>query len=313
MEIQQLRGFLAVCKYRNFTVAAQRTQRTQPTISLQIKSLEDELGVKLFERQGPKRVIPTVEGKLLEDIVSPIIQEFSTLHTRFNEARGLFNTSAVRIATHSSVMIYLLPAVIKQFKERMPECQLVILNRDRAGIVSMVERNEVDFGITSLDVIPGELDYQVFSRFNRILIGNREHPLAKKANISLEDIAKYPLILPTRESNTRPIIDRLFREHGLEYELAMEVVGRTAIKTYVEMDLGISIINEYYVNEEDKKKLFVHNMSHLLGVAETGILTRKGRMLSVPVREFLSLIPSHGAQDLPPLSMDHEGHPLTPR
>ena len=70
----------------------------------------------------------------------------------------------------------------------------------------------------------------------------------------------------------------------------MEVVGRTAIKTYVEMNLGISIINEYYVTPEDKKKLFVTNLSRYFGVAETGIITRRGRLLSHPAREFMKLV-----------------------
>ena len=70
----------------------------------------------------------------------------------------------------------------------------------------------------------------------------------------------------------------------------MEVVGRTAIKTFVEMNLGISIINEYYVSDTDKAKLFVKNLSSWLGKAETGVLTRKGRMLSKPAKEFIAMV-----------------------
>ena len=290
MELQHLRGFHAVAKYRNFTVAAQKTDRTQPTISLQIKSLEDELGVKLFERLGPKRVSLTPEGKILQEITAPLLHELENIQTRFHEALGNYNTSKVVIATHSSVMVYLLPPVIKKFKAKYPDCSISILNRSRDEMVKMLEHGECDFGITSLSTVPSPLDFKVFSRFNRILIATKNHPIAKKREVGIDDIAQYPLILPTQESSTRKLIDNLFAEKGLKPQISMEVVGRTAIKTFVEMNLGLSIINEYYVSDTDKAKLFVKNLSPWLGKAETGVLTRRGRMLSKPAKEFIAMV-----------------------
>lgn len=290
MEIQQLKGFHAVAKYRNFTIAAQKTQRTQPTISLQVKALEDELGVKLFERLGPKKVNLTAEGKIFLEITTPILQDFVQLQTKFNEARGHYHTSNVQIATHSSVMIYLLPKIIKKFKTLYPQVKLSILNRTRKEILSMVESGDVDFGISSVDTYPNTLEYQIFSSYNRILIANKDHPIAAKTNIGLKDIASYPLVVPTPDSNTRKMIDAVFAAEDLQYEITMEVVGRTAIKTYVNMDLGLSIINEYYVTEDDKKQLFVKNMSKHFGKAETGIVLRKGRLLSKPAEQFISIL-----------------------
>lgn len=293
MEIQQLRGFYAVAKYKNFTVAAQKTLRTQPTISLQIKSLEDELGTKLFERLGPKKVNLTTEGQIFLEIITPLLNEIENVKSRFNEARGNYTTSSVKIATHSSVMIYLLPPVIKKFKQSYPDCKITILNRNRSEMMSLVENGEVDFGITSLDVVPANIDYKVFSRFNRILIATKNHPISKKNNINLNDIAKYPLILPTQDSNTRKLIDDMFKRENIKYEIAMEVVGRTAIKTYVGMNLGLSILNEYYVTDDDKARLFVKNFSPYIPQAETGVVTRKSRLLSQPAKEFIKLISSN--------------------
>ncbi len=290
MEIQQLRGFHAVAKYKNFTIAAQKTQRTQPTISLQVKALEDELGVKLFERLGPKKVTLTPEGKILLDLTTPLLQELENVTTRFNEARGNYTTSSLTIATHSSVMIYPLPPVIKKFKQLYPDCQLAILNRSRDEMIQMLDNGEIDFGITSLNFVPQHIEYKVFSKFNRILIATKNHPISKKSSPNLEDIGGYPLILPTQESTTRKMIDQLFEQQGIRPNITMEVVGRTAIKTYVEMNLGISIINEYYVTPADRGKLFVKNVSSYFGKAETGILTRRGRLLSLPAKECMALV-----------------------
>lgn len=291
MEIQQLKGFLAVARFNNFTIAAQKTHRTQPTISLQVKALEEELGVKLFERLGPKKVRLTAEGRILQDLVASVVEDLENVKTRFDEARGVFSRSSVKIVTQRSVMVSLLPNIIKRFKQVYPECQITVLNRSREEILRLLEEGEADVGITSsVTNIPPNLNYRAFARFNRILIATKKHPISEQKNITIEELAKYPLILPARESHTRKIIDRLFAEKGLNYDLTMEVVGRDAIKTYVGMNLGISIITDYYISPADKKTLFVKNLSRLLGKSEMGVLTRKGKFLSDPVREFINLI-----------------------
>ena len=290
MEIQQLRGFHAVAKYKNFTVAAQKTQRTQPTISLQVKALEDELGVKLFERLGPRRVTVTPEGKILLELTASILQDVDSLESRFREALGNYSSSRVAVATHTSVMVYLLPPIIQKFKSVYPTCHLTILNRNRDEMIKMLEAGEIDVGITSISHAPNTIDYRVFSRFNRILIATKDHPISKLKQVTIQDIAKYPLILPAQDSTTRRLIDNLFQQHGVKPEVAMEVVGRTAIKTYVSMNLGLSIINEYYLTQQDRDHLFVSDVTEYFGQAETGIVLRKGRLLPKPAKDLIDFV-----------------------
>lgn len=290
MELQQLRGFHAVAKYKNFTVAAQKTQRTQPTISLQIKALEDELGVKLFERLGPRRVTVTPEGKILLELTGSILQDVDSLEMRFREALGNYSSSRVAVATHTSVMVYLLPPIIQKFKAAYPSCHLAILNRNRDEMIKMLEAGEIEFGITSITNPPNAIDYRVFSKFNRILIATKDHPISKLKKVSIGDIAKYPLILPAQDSTTRRLIDNLFQQHGLKPQVAVEVVGRTAIKTYVGMNLGLSIINEYYLNAQDRETLFVADVTEYFGQAETGIILKRGRLLPKPAKDLIDFV-----------------------
>jgi len=296
METQQLKGFLAVAKCGGFSQAAEKTFRSQPAITLQIQSLEKELGVKLFDRLGPRKIQLTTEGKILFDLASPLLEDINNLTARFNESRGETRKGIVKIATHGSVMVYLLPEVIKSFKKKFPECGLSIMNRGRKDIISLLNEGEVDIGITSLQTEPKTLDYKVFARFNRILITAKNHPLAKKPVIRLEDIASYPLLIPPKGTNTRTIIDQVFEDKNLKYTTAMEITGREAAKTYVEMNLGISIINEYYLTKEDRRNLFVKDLSNYFGRAERGIITRKNKYLSIPAKEFISLILKHFTQ-----------------
>lgn len=296
MELQQLRGFYAVAKYKSFTVAAKKTFRAQPTVSLQIKALEDELGVKLFQRASHNQVQLTTEGEVLFELCGPLLSDFDNLKGRFEERCGNAEVAQVTMVTHRSVMSYFLPKAIKKFKVKYPDCHLSILSGStRKDVANIVLSGEADFGITSLSSVPEELNYEPFSLYNRILIAHKGHPLSRKKSITLKDIAEFPLILPRPGSNTRKIIDDVFSREGLAYKLSMEVVGRQAIKTYVGMDFGISIMNEYYVNEEDKKKLFVKDLSKYFGQAETGVVSRRNKDVSLAAREFLGImLAEHG-------------------
>jgi len=289
MELQQLKGFLAVAKYKSFSEAAKKTFRTQPAISLQIKSLEKELGIKLFDRIGIRKIVLTNEGNALFSLASPLIDDIETLPQRFNELRGATEKGLVKIATHTSVMVHLLPQVIKIFKKKFPACEISIVNRDRKGILSMLNNGEVDIGVTSLTNVPSNINYKVFARFERMLIAPKRHPLCKKSSITPKEIALYPLLLPPKGSNSRSIIDDEFDKRDLKYKLAMEITGKAAIKTYVEMGLGIAIINGFYLSIEDKKKLFVKDVGKYFGEAERGVLTRKNKYLSRHAKEFIDL------------------------
>lgn len=290
MEIQQLIGFMAVARTGSFSKAAQKTFRTQPAISLQVQSLEEELGVKLFDRTGKRKVRLTREGQAFFDLAEPVVNSFNDLKSRFNEMLGQCQSGTLRIATHTSVMVFLLPGIIKAFKNRYPDWELSVVNRGREDIVKMVADGDADIGITSLSKVPAALDYEVFARFRRLLIVPPGHPLTKKKKVSLAEIAVHPLLLPPAGSHTRAIVDEAFGREGLEYRLAMEATGRLATKAYVEMGLGISIVNEFYILPEDRKKIVAIDVSNLFGVAERGLLTRKDRYLPEAARKFMDMV-----------------------
>ena len=288
--LQQLKGFVTVARLLSFSKAARRTYVSQPAISLQIKALEEQLGAPLFERSGGSKIRLTEKGEMLRDIAEPLVHELQSLKKRFNEMQEAEVKGPLRIATHSSVMMYLLPDVIKEFKERFPACVLSVLNRGRQDIVSMLENDEVDIGITSLTDIPKAINYEVFARFKRLLIAPKRHPLSIKARISLQDIAGTPLLLPPKGSNTRAVVDRAFAGQGLSYSLAMETTGKHATKAYVEMGLGISIMNEFYATKDDRKTLFICDVSKFFGYADRGILTREKGYLSRAAEIFKEIL-----------------------
>ena len=290
MEFQQLRGFIAAARRGSISRAAKDTYRSQPAVSRQIQALETELQATLFERDGPKRLELTDEGKLFYNFAAPLLEDLESLPLRFNDARTGSHTAKLTIATHSSVMVYVLPDIIKEYQRRFPQVDMTIINRPRESIIDMVKSGEADLGVTSLSKTPPGIDYKPFARFKRLLVLPKSHPLSKIKKITLKALSTYPLIISPRGSNTRDVIDKAFSIAGLEYKVALEATGRDTIKTYVRMGLGISVINEYYVTAEEKKGLSVKDASSLFGFAERGLITRKSKYHSHAARELMRLI-----------------------
>jgi DNA-binding transcriptional LysR family regulator len=290
MEIQQLLGFIAVAQTGSFSHAAERTHRTQPAISLQIRALEEEFETRFFDRIGSQKVTLTDDGRLLYELVEPVVNDIRNLGERFNEARNQLDSFIVKVASHNSAILYLLPQVVKSFMERYDKAKLSILSRPREMILSMVKNDEAQIGITSIIKPPIWADYETLGRFKRVLICQKGHPLEKAKKITLQEIAKYPLILPPLGSNTRMAIDQAFSNQEISYELVLEVMGREAVKNFVETGLGVTIINEYYLTKENRHRLIVKDVSEFFGYSESGLLVRKGKYLNRAAKHFIELV-----------------------
>ena len=284
-----LRGFLAVARNKSFSKAASKEGLSQSAISQQVDALETSLGTTLFSpRTGKIKLTP--DGEILLRFGAPLYENIRTLKERFDEARGKASSAEIKIAAFGSVMAYLLPNVVWSFKDKFPNCKLSILSRSRKDILTMVNDGDVHIGIGSFTTVPHGMKYKVFARFNRMLIARKGHPLSEKRDISPKEISSYSLIVPPRGSNTREEIDRAFDKKRIKYTTAMEIVGHEAIKTYVAMDLGVSIMNKYYLDESDKEKLFVKDVSNHFGSAERGIIRKKKGYFPGPAEEFVAML-----------------------
>jgi DNA-binding transcriptional LysR family regulator len=287
IDMRQLEIFMAAARMGSFSKAADKLGMTQPAVSLQMRALEELLGnVRLFDRAGGKKLSLTADGKTLMELAPSIINDFNSLPRRFAELHK--KAVPVRIVTHSSVMTCLLPNVIKEFRGRFPECQLSIANRPKTDIVAMVRSGDADIGIASPPRRSPDIMYQPIMKLKRLLVMPKDHLLADQKRIGLKDIAGCPLILPLPGSSTRAVLERTLA--GMDLKISMEVTGRDAVKEYVKMGMGITVLNEYYLTEADRKDFALKDVSDHFGQAERGILTIKGRYLSLPARELIKTI-----------------------
>ncbi len=269
------------------TDAAEQLFLSQPAISLQIRALERELDTMLFERHGP-RINMTREGQELHEMARPLVEGLESLNSRFNrKMKGDLESGEVVIAAGESTIIYLLPLLVKHFRERYPNIHVQLRNVTGRDGLAMIRDDEVDFAIGSMLDIPSDISYQPVYSYEPALIMPPGHPLADRNEIKIEDIAPYGLILPPRRLTTWRMVDRVFQQHQVPFNVTLEVGGWEVIKRYVELDFGISIVTGICLREGDK--LVAKNMSAYFPKRSYGTVMRRGKYLSPQARAFLDV------------------------
>lgn len=296
-QLKQLRAFCAVAKSGKMTDAAEELYLSQPAISLQIRALERELDTVLFERHGP-RINMTREGQELYEMARPLVDGLDTLNARFNrQIRGDLDSGEVVIAAGESTIIYLLPPLVAEFRKRFPNIHVQLRNVTGRDGLAMIRDDEVDFAIGSMLDVPSDISYQPVYTFEPALIMALGHDLAERDSIQLEDIAPYGLILPPRRLTTWRMVDRVFQQHQVPFNVTLEVGGWEVIKRYVELNFGVSIVTGICLRKDDK--LVARNMSAYFPKRSYGVVMRRGKYVSPQARAFLDVADEATMPDSP--------------
>jgi len=279
------------------TDAAEQLYLSQPAISLQVRALERELDTVLFERHGP-RINMTREGQELYEMARPLVEGLETLNARFNrQMMGDLDSGEVIIAAGESTIIYLLPRLVKQFRDRYPNIHVQLRNVTGRDGLAMIRDDEVDFAVGSMLDIPSDISYRPVYSFEPALIMPIGHALADRKRVRIEDIAPYGLILPPRRLTTWRMVDRVFQQHEVPFNVTLEVGGWEVIKRYVELDFGVSIVTGICLRDDDK--LVAKNMSAYFPKRSYGTVMRRGKFLSPQARAFLEVTEEASMPDSP--------------
>jgi DNA-binding transcriptional LysR family regulator len=279
------------------TDAAEQLFLSQPAISLQIRALEREIDTILFERHGPK-INLTREGQELYEMARPLVEGLDSLNARFNrKMKGDLDSGEVIIAAGESTIIYLLPRLVKLFRERYPNIHVQLRNVTGRDGLAMIRDDEVDMAIGSMLDVPSDITYQPVYSFEPALIMPLGHKLAEQKRVRIEDIAPYGLILPPRRLTTWRMVDRVFQQHQVPFNVTLEVGGWEVIKRYVELDFGVSIVTGICLRDSDK--LVAKNMSAYFPKRSYGSVMRRGKYLSAQARAFLDVTEEASMPDSP--------------
>ncbi len=269
---------------------------SQPTISLQIQKLESELNVKLFERRGPK-LIKTTEGEILYNIAVPLVQGLDHIKDEFKAQHNDLSSGELIIAAEESTLLYTLPEPINIFVQRYPNIRLKLSNVTGRNGRDLVLADEVDFSVSSMLDVPEKLQYSPFVAYSPILITPLDHPLANLEQVTLEDIAKYGLVLPPSHFSSWRLIKMVFALNGVDYQVAVEAGGWEVIKSYVGLGLGISIVTRLCISERDKERLAITPLDKYFPSRKYGVVVRKGKRLSSPAQRFIKILQEHYKDD----------------
>jgi LysR family transcriptional regulator, low CO2-responsive transcriptional regulator len=288
MEFQQLKGFYLSARLKSLTKAAEKLAVTQSAVTQQIKSLEKELGVKLFDRFGPRKEL-TIDGQIFFDLIAPLVQDIDNLIHTYEDLKGKELGTLTIAATTVMIMNYL-PVPIKKFVQEYPHVKLTILERRWSEIVALTRLGEIDLGIAPIEHELPHLSYFPIKPMKRVLITALGHPLSQKKEVTLKDIAKYPLITYETGLVARGEIDSIFEKHNLKTDVALEATNAETIKRYVEIGIGIGIIPKIALMPEQSSRLVSIPVSEHFEESHYGVIMRKGRHITSWSKRFLTLI-----------------------
>jgi DNA-binding transcriptional LysR family regulator len=287
--LKPLRAFCQLARLGSVSRAAEALFLSQPAVSLQIQALERDMAVRLFERIG-RRLTLTREGAALYELARPLVEGLDSLEYRFHDRLKQWEGSELQVAAGSSTILYLLPPLVQAFRASHPSVQLALHNVTGKDGLSLLRSDAVDLAVGSMLDVPTDLSYAPVYSFDPMLIMAKDHPLAAKEPLRLEDLSPYGLILPPKRLTTWRLVDLVFQQRRVPYTVALEVGGWEIIKQYVAMGLGISIVTGICLTDADRDRLEVRNLREYFPPRSYGVVMRKGKVLSPQARAFVDLI-----------------------
>lgn len=294
MKLRQFQYVIEVTKNgMNVTAAAEKLFTSQPGVSSQIKRLEEELGVIIFERSGKHINGLTPEGKKLVERFESILNEVENVR-RLADEFSHPDSGTLSIATTHTQARYVLPPVINEFRKRYPKVQLQINQGTPEQIAALTDSGDADIGIATeaLELFDNLILLPCY-RWNRCLIVPKGHALTKIANLTLESIGEHPIITYVFGVADRSVINRAFKEKNLDINVVLTAADAEVIKTYVRNGLGIGICARMAYDKQQDTDLAVLDVGNLFSSSVTSLAIRKNAVLRKYVYEFIELFANH--------------------
>jgi LysR family transcriptional regulator, cys regulon transcriptional activator len=299
MKLQQLKYIWEVSRHNlNVTATAESLFTSQPGISKQIRMLEDEIGMQIFRRSGKHlteitpvgQKIIVFAGEILDkaDNIKQVALEFS------DQQRG-----SLSIATTHTQARYVLPAVIKTFIEQYPDVSLHMHQGTPVQISEQASEGTVDFAIATeaLELFENLIMMPCY-RWNRSVIVPHGHPLADTEELTLELLAKYPIVTYVFGFTGRSQLDQAFNTAGLKPKVVFTAADADVIKTYVKLGLGVGIVASMAHDKDIDQDLVCLDARHLFDASTTKIGFRRGTFLRSYMFDFMRLFAPHLDREL---------------
>jgi LysR family cys regulon transcriptional activator len=290
LNLQQLRYLCAIVDHGlNVSDAAEALHTSQPGISKQVRQLEDELGVRVFVRQGKRLASLTPAGESVVATARRVLREIGNLK-RVGAEFHSEDQGTLAIATTHLQARYVLPPVLRDFAARYPKVKLELHQGNPMQVAEQTAGGTADIGIATeaLAMNPDLVTLPCY-RWNRCVLVPRGHPLAKSQPLTLEALASQPIITYDFTFTGRSQINAAFDAAGLVPNVVLTALDSDVIKTYVEMGLGVGIIAKMAWDPARDAGAFEQlDAAHLFASSTTRIALRKGTFLRGYLYDFIA-------------------------
>ncbi len=294
MKIQQLKYIWEVANHDlNVSVTAESLFTSQPGVSKQIRMLEDELDVQIFQRNGKHLTEITPAGRMIIEMAGEILDKVEGVKRVADEFSNK-RQGDLSIATTHTQARYVLPDIIEDFIKLYPDISLHMHQGTPVQISELASKGTVDFAIATeaLELFDNLIMMPCY-RWNRSVIVSHEHPLASEKTLTLEKLAEYPLVTYVFGFTGRSQLDQAFQKANLSPKIFFTASDADVIKTYVKMNLGVGIVASMAYDAEIDSDLVSIDASHLFEASVTRIGFRRGTFLRAYMYEFIKLFAPH--------------------
>lgn len=294
MKLQQLRYIWEVAHHDlNVSATAQSLYTSQPGISKQIRLLEEELGIEIFSRSGKHLTRVTPAGEAILKTAGEILCKVDTIKRVAQEFSDNKKGSLSLATTHTQAR-YVLPSIITDFIKRYPKVLLHMHQGTPIQIAEMAADGTVDFAIaTEAMELFSDLIMLPCYQWNRAIVIPKDHPLCQLSELTLEAVAKHPLVTYVFGFTGRSKLDEAFMEKGLVPRIMFTAADADVIKTYVRLGLGVGIIAKMAYDKNQDKDLVALDASHLFKPSITKIGFRRGTFIRGFMYEFIEKFAPH--------------------
>ncbi len=291
LDSRQLRAFTVLARTGSFTRTAQELHLTQSAISHAMKALEDEIGCRLLDRMG-KTVVLTQAGEQLLARAEKILNEMTAARAELSHL-GKWGSSRLRIGASTTACQYVLPAVLREFKESFPRCAISIEPGDTPEAIESLRAHRIDLAVNLEPRREDALDFRPLFTDELLFALSPVHPWARTRRVPRDDIARQHYILYGKASYTFQMIEEYFREEKIVLHSLLDLGNMEAIKELVMLGLGISIIAPWTAKKEiEAGSLVTLPLGRRKLRRRWGVLHWKGRRLDLAQETFIRLCES---------------------
>lgn len=286
--LRQVRAFLAVARHSSFTRAAHELHISQPALTVQIRQLEEHVGLQLFDR-NTRTVEITRAGRELALKFERLQDEFDAVIAETRDI-ALGHRGIVRLACLQSFASTVLPQAIARFQHGHPKISFAVKDASGNRTLDMVRSGEVDFGVADMPSTEPQLDFTPLLQARLQAVLPPGHPLEKVRKLTLARLAEYPLILMDRETSARRLVDIAFAQAGCHPVCSCEVVALASALAMVRFGQGLTVLPVSARDVPMHTGVVIKPIHDYTATRWIGIVRKTGRSLPPPSEAFIATL-----------------------